>query len=57
MYYLKIKGLENYFPMKSTEYVLSSGDVVSELTTKLINIESKDDALFSVPEDYTKFEH
>ena len=57
MYYLKIKGLENYFPMKSIEYVLSSGDVVSELTTKLINIESKDDALFSVPEDYTKFEH
>ena len=42
MYYLKIKGLENYFPMKSTEYVLSSGDVVSQLVTQVINSEEKE---------------
>jgi hypothetical protein len=57
MYYLKIKGVENYFPMKSTEYVLSSGDVVSELVTQVITSENKDDVLFNIPSDYTKFEH
>jgi len=57
MYYLKIKGLNNFFPMKSTEYILSSGNMVSELITQVITSENKDDDLFSVPSDYTKFEH
>ena len=57
MYYLKIKGLNNYFPMKSTEYILSSGDIVSELITETITTEKKDPTLFLVPNDYTKFEH
>ena len=57
MYYLKIKGMNNYFPMKSTEYVLSSGDVVSELITQVITNENKEDTLFSIPSDYSKFEH
>jgi hypothetical protein len=57
MYYLKIKGLSNYFPMKSTEYILSSGNMVSELVTQIITAENKEESLFSIPTDYTKFEH
>ncbi len=57
MYYLKIKGLSDYFPMKSTEYILSSGEIVSELVTKTISSENKDNDLFAIPSDYEEFVH
>ncbi len=57
LYYLKIEGIEGYWPMKSSEFVLSTGDMVSVLLTKAISNEQLDRTLFEVPDDYTKFEH
>jgi len=57
LYYLKIKGLNNYWPMKSLEYVLSTGDLVSEMVTKIIDETEQSTSLFDIPSDYTKFEH
>ena len=57
LYYLKIKGLNNYWPMKSSEYVLSTGDLVSEMITKSIDETEQRASLFEIPNDYSKFEH
>ena len=57
LYYLKIKGLNNYWPMKSLEYVLSTGDLVSEMVTKIIDETEQSTSLFEIPNDYSKFEH
>ena len=57
LYYLKIKGLNNYWPMKSLEYVLSTGDLVSEMITKIIDETEQSTSLFEIPNDYSKFEH
>ena len=56
MYYLEIEGMENHFPMLSTEYAISTGNVVS--TLKAENIETKKIAAetFVIPKDYGKFE-
>ena len=57
MYFLKIKDLEGYWPMKSVEVVISTGKVVSKLMTISIDLSEQKDALFEIPEGYTKFEH
>ena len=57
IYYLKIKDMDGYWPMKSSEFVLSTGDLVSELVTKVITRGEMDQSLFEIPADYTKFEH
>ncbi len=56
MYYLKIDGVAGHFPMLSTEYILSSGDVVSELKATKVSDKDLKQALFEVPAGYTKFE-
>lgn len=56
MYFLKIKDLEGYWPMKSVELVISTGKVVSELITVSIDVSKQKDELFEIPEGYTKFE-
>jgi DNA-dependent RNA polymerase auxiliary subunit epsilon len=35
LFYLEIEGMENHFPMLSTEYILSTGAVVSTLVRKI----------------------
>lgn len=57
MYFLKIKDLENYWPMKSVEYVISTGKVVSKLVTVSIDLSKQENVLFEIPEGYIKFEN
>lgn len=56
MFYLKIPGMEGKFPVLSQEYVLSTGALVSELTTVSVTKGSVDAAKFKIPADYSKFE-
>ena len=56
MFYLKIPGMEGRFPVLSQEYVLSTGALVSELSTVSVNKGSVDAAKFKIPADYSKFE-
>jgi len=56
MFFLEIAGMENHFPMVSTEYILSTGDVVSTLKTKKVESRVIKAATFAIPEGYTKFE-
>jgi hypothetical protein len=56
MYYLEIEGMENHFPMLSTEHVLSTGDVVSTLKAEKIESKTINAETFIIPEDYGKFE-
>ena len=57
LYYLTIKGMEDYWPMVSSEYVLSTGDLVSELKTVSINESELEDVIFEIPSDYSPFDH
>lgn len=56
MFYLKIPGMDGKFPVLSQEYVLSSGALVSELTTVSVTKGSVDASQFKIPSDYSKFE-
>lgn len=56
MYFLALSGMENHFPMHSIEYVLSSGEQVSELKTTKVGKTVLKGSMFEVPEGYTKFE-
>jgi hypothetical protein len=56
MFYLKIPGMEGKFPVLSQEYVLSTGALVSELSTVSVTKGSVDAAKFKIPADYSKFE-
>jgi len=56
MYYLEIEGMENHFPMLSTEHVLSTGDVVSTLKAEKIDSKKISAETFIIPKDYGKFE-
>ncbi len=56
MFFLKIPNMKGKFPMHSTEYVLSSGKVISELSTKSLKKETVDASKFEVPSGYSKFE-
>ena len=56
MYYLEIEGMENHFPMLSTEHVLSTGDVVSTLKAEKIESKTINAETFIIPKDYGKFE-
>ena len=56
MYYLEIEGMENHFPMLSTEHVLSTGDVVSTLKAEKIGSKKISPETFIIPKDYGKFE-
>ena len=56
MYYLEIEGMENHFPVLSTEHVLSTGAVVSTLKAKKIEPKKITPETFIIPKDYGKFE-
>ncbi len=56
MYYLEIEGMENHFPVLSTEHVLSTGDVVSTLKAEKIGPKKISAETFIIPKDYGKFE-
>lgn len=56
MFYLEISGTEGMFPMMSTEYALSSGQVVSELSAGSVTEKKVESTLFDVPEGFSKFE-
>lgn len=56
MYFLEIEGMAGHFPMLSTEYILSSGEVVSELKTVKVEKKTLKSDTFSIPDGYTKFE-
>ena len=57
MYFLEIKGEENCWPVKSIEYVISTGKVLSKLVTLSIENGPQSASLFEIPEGYTKFEN
>lgn len=56
MFFLKIPGMEGYFPMESTEYALSTGQVVSVLSAGKITPKKVDANLFEIPAGFSKFE-
>lgn len=56
MFYLEIPGMDGYFPMLSTEYTLSNGQVVSELSAGTITKKSVSSDMFAVPAGFSKFE-
>jgi hypothetical protein len=56
MFYLETEGMENHFPMLSTEHVLSTGAVVSTLIAKKIESKTIQPETFVIPKDYGKFE-
>ena len=56
MFFLEIPDMNGSFPMKSTEYTISKGDVVSELTAGKISKSKVDAGKFDIPADYKKFE-
>jgi hypothetical protein len=56
MFFLEIPNMEGKFPMMSTETVISTGKVVSVLSTVNIKKGSVDAKKFELPAGYTKFE-
>jgi hypothetical protein len=56
MFFLEIPNMEGKFPMMSTETVLSTGKVVSVLTTVNMKEGTVDAEKFELPAGYTKFE-
>ena len=56
MFYLEAEGMENHFPMLSTEHIISTGAVVSTLTAKKIESKTINPETFIIPKDYGKFE-
>ena len=56
MYYLEIEGMENHFPMLSTEYALSTGSVISTLKAESVEAKKIASETFVIPKDYGKFE-
>lgn len=55
VYYQQISNLKGQWPMKSSEYVLSTGKLISEMTTSsIINKEVKLE-VFIIPSDYELF--
>ena len=56
MFFLEIPDMIGSFPMLSTEYSISTGDVVSELSAGKISKTKVDAAKFVIPSDYKKFE-
>ncbi len=56
MFFLEIPNMEGKFPMMSTETVLSTGKVVSVLTTVNMKKGTVDAEKFELPAGYTKFE-
>lgn len=56
MYFLELAGMEGHFPMHSVEYILSSGEKVSELKTTKVDKRTLKPTMFKVPDGYTKFE-
>jgi len=55
VYYQKISNIKGCWPMKSSEYVLSTGKLISEMTTSsIINNEVKSE-VFMIPSDYELF--
>ena len=56
MYYLEIEGMENHFPMLSTEYALSTGNVISTLKAESVEAKKIASETFVIPKDYGKFE-
>ena len=56
MYYLEIEGMKNHFPMLSTEYALSTGNVISTLKAESVEAKKIASETFVIPEDYGKFE-
>lgn len=56
LFFLEIDGMANHFPMISTEYVLSTGEVVSTLKTKKVDKGTVSSSKFKIPDGYTKFE-
>lgn len=56
LFFLKIPGMEGYFPMMSTETTLSDGKVVSELSAGKITEKKLAGDMFEVPAGFSKFE-
>jgi len=56
MFFLQVEGMADHFPMLSTEYILSSGEKVSELKTTKVAKQTLKTDIFEVPSGYTKFE-
>ena len=56
MFYLETEGMENHFPMLSTEYTISTGAVVSKLIAQKIESKTINAETFIIPKDYGKFE-
>lgn len=56
MFFLEIPDMKGNFPMKSIEYAISSGAVVSELTAGKITKSKVDPSKFVIPSDFKKFE-
>jgi len=56
VYYQKISNMKGCWPMKSSEYVLSTGKLISEMTTKSIENKELESEFFSIPSDYEFFE-
>ena len=57
LYFQKIKGMEDCWPIKSTEYVISTGKSIAKLTTISIDNKEPKSSLFEIPDDYSKFEN
>jgi hypothetical protein len=56
MFYLQIPGMEGKFPVLSQEYAISTGTLVSELSTVSVKKGTVDSGMFKIPSDYSKFE-
>jgi hypothetical protein len=56
MFYLQIPGMEGKFPVLSQEYAISTGALVSELSTVSVKKGTVDNGMFKIPSDYSKFE-
>jgi hypothetical protein len=56
MFYLQIPGMEGKFPVLSQEYAISTGALVSELSTVSVKKGTVDGGMFKIPSDYSKFE-
>ena len=49
--------MEDCWPIRSTEYVISTGKPIAKQTTIAIENKTLDNSLFEIPEDYSKFEN
>jgi hypothetical protein len=56
MFYLETEGMEDHFPMLSTEHIISTGAVVSTLKAQKIESKTINAETFIIPKDYGKFE-